>query len=122
MHYLDQETLIFPIAIFTKNIDAAIMRTKDAPMNAFSYPKYAATIPEISGPVVWPISIIEPSTPIAEPWVSRLLKSEMKAEVAEVTMERLNPNNILNAIRGINDLKSEKLPMQIAPIITPIKI
>lgn len=85
-------------------------------------PRCKPTNPEIRGPVVCPMSITDPNIPIAEPLVSLLLKSAMKAEVAEVTMDKLNPKRILKKSIEIKDLKREKLPIQIAPRKEPKRI
>ena len=91
-------------------------------MKEYRMPNCEATSPATMGPVVWPTSIIEPIVPIAEPLVLCLLKSAIKAEVADVTIERQSPKNILRMRRAINVLKRKKLPMQTEAIIDPAKI
>ena len=51
----------------TLNINAAIMRTIKAAKKDLENPKYVATTPETSGPVVCPMSMIEPRIPMADP-------------------------------------------------------
>ncbi len=85
-------------------------------------PNCDAIIPATIGPVVCPISIIDPSVPIAEPLVLSLVMSAISAEVADVTIERHRPNNMLRIRRGANDLKKKKLPIHSDPIMAPTKI
>jgi hypothetical protein len=48
----------------TLNINAAIIRTIEAAKKDLENPKYVATTPETSGPVVCPMSMIEPRIPM----------------------------------------------------------
>lgn len=102
-----------------QNMHATIKSTSDAPVKDFEIPKYTAMTPDTKGPAVCPISIIEPSTPMAEPRPSILLRSAMNADVADVTTERLNPKRMLNTSRGTNEVNRENPPIQNAPINAP---
>jgi hypothetical protein len=105
-----------------QNIKAASISTKDALIKDFERLKYVATIPEIKGPVVCPMSIMEPRIPIAEPRASALLRSAIKADVADVTTDKLNPKRMLKTNKGKKDLNNEKLPIQSEPIKAPKNI
>ena len=114
--------VVLLIIIPIKNREAIAISTSAAHKKEYPIPNCVATIPAIIGPVVCPMSIIEPSVPIAEPLVLCLLKSAINADVAEVTIERQRPNNTLNKRRVIKDLKMKKLPIHNEPIIVPSKI
>jgi hypothetical protein len=105
-----------------KKRTAIAMSTREAPMKEYPKANCEAIIPAIIGPVVCPISMIEPRVPIAEPLVLCLLKSAINADVAAVTIERPRPNNMLRTSSAIKDLKIKKLPIQNEPIIVPINI
>lgn len=66
-------------------------------------PKETARIPPTMGPVVCPIAIIEPSIPMAEPWLSVLLRSAICAALADVTIEIDKPRRIEEARRVRNE-------------------
>lgn len=91
-------------------------------MKEYPIPNCEATIPATIGPVVCPTSMIEPRVPIAEPLVLCLLRSAINAEVADVTIERQRPKDMLRRRRAMNVLKRKKLPMQTEPIIDPANI
>ena len=114
--------LFLRIPRFIKKMKATKPSTKDALIKDFERLKYVATIPEIKGPVVWPMSIMEPRIPIAEPRPSALLRSAMKADVADVTTDKLNPKKMLKTNNGRKVLNNEKLPIQSEPINAPKKI
>ena len=65
--------------------------------------------PETRGPAVCPISMTEPSRPIAEPLDSLLLRSAISADVAEVTIERLRPKAMLSSSIGKKDEKNDSI-------------
>jgi hypothetical protein len=93
-----------------------------APIKEYPKPKDEAIMPATIGPVACPTSIIEPSVPIAEPLVFFLLKSAINAEVADVTIERQNPNSMLKMKRGVNDLNKKKNPIHSDPTMDPTNI
>jgi len=97
------------------NADAAISSTMDAPTKEPAKPKWAATSPDIIGPVVCPVSIMEPKIPMADPRLSFVLRSAMSAEVAEVTMEMLKPNRMQTVIMPAKCVAREKAAIHAAP-------
>jgi hypothetical protein len=113
---------VLPIITSVKKRAAIAISISEAPKKEYLMPNCEAIIPAMIGPAVCPMSIIEPSVPIADPLVLCLLKSAINADVAEVTMERQRPNNILIASSAIKDLKKKKLPIQNDPVIVPNNI
>jgi hypothetical protein len=105
-----------------KKSKAIAISISEAPKKEYPIPNCEAIIPAMIGPVVCPMSIMEPRVPIADPLVLCLLKSAINAAVAEVTMERHRPNNTLNRRKAIKDLEMKKLPIQIEPTIVPTNI
>ena len=102
--------------------EAIVIRTREATKKEYPIPNCVAIIPAMIGPIVCPMSITEPRVPIADPVALCLLKSAINADVAEVTMDRQRPNDILNRRRAMKDSKMKKLPMQNEPMIVPTNI
>ena len=85
------------------------------------YPRPPATTPAAMGPLVWPMSMIDPSMPIAEPRAVRL-RSAMYAEVADVRVDMETPKKMLRTARAAKEPKRAKQPMEAAPKRVPAKI
>ena len=105
-----------------RNRKAIDTSTREAAMKEYPMPNCVATSPATIGPVICPTSMIEPRVPIADPLVLCLLKSAISAEVADVTIERQRPKDMLRRRREIKDLKKKKLPMQTEPMSDPANI
>ena len=67
------------------------------------------------------MSMMEPSTPIAEPRPVRL-RSAIKADVADVNVDMLTPKKTLSRRKGTKDPNRANPPIETAPMRAPAKI